>query len=195
METNSNMEKKMCAATAARTGKRCGRKAMPGSDYCATHGRAREKKVDVKKVSPKDDGLCERIEKMSNDPGLLNQIKTAVAAIKALLDEHLKQLDKVRISDAKGAAKEYTAALESHGKRIQSLAGELFEAIDRITKIDERQRKMMAPDEIRSLIMNINQRVKKAVEAGTPGEPPEELLNRLKSAFLEIETEEKDRWE
>ena len=215
METKGNEDKKMCAATASRTGKRCGHAALADSDFCAAHknkdlkkeaqtgGRKRPPlsepasaaaaaQPEMKKPSPKGNGLCKRIERMSHDPGLLNQIRTAVAAIKALLDEHLAQLDEVRMSDAEGAAEVYAAALESHGKRIQSLAGELFEAIDRISKIDERQRKLMTPDEIKTLIANIRERVIKAAEAAKPGEPPEALAGRLADAFESIEVSERE---
>jgi hypothetical protein len=208
MEPKSNHEKKMCAATASRSGIRCRRKPPAGDDYCATHRKANEQKTltaeaetpeqktqlvshELKKHVPKGNGLCKKIEKMSSDPELLSQIRMGVAAIKTLLDEHLQQLDEVRMSDAEGASEEYTAALESHGKRIQSLAGELFEAIDRISRVEERQRKLMTPDEIKALIANIRERVIRAAEESKSGEPPEALAQRLKEAFENIEVAER----
>ncbi|MFA6451103.1 MAG: hypothetical protein WCX65_16625 [bacterium] len=188
METKAEETKRKCLGYTKKTGGKCGRSAMPGAEYCATHMK---RDAGAKRALPKGEGLCVRIEQMVNDPGLLSQIKTGVAAIKALLDEHLAQLDEVRMSNANDAAEEYAAALESHGKRIQSLAGELFEAIDRISRVEERQRKLMKPDEIRTLIANIRERVIRAAEASKPGEPPEALARRMREAFENIEVSER----
>jgi hypothetical protein len=211
METNCEEKRTMCAALASRTGKRCGRAALPDMDYCASHKKQQEKfnterftflqpepatpteSADLKR--PVGNGLCGHIEKMSHDPALLNQIKMAVAAIKALLEEHLSRLDEVRMSDAENASKEYPAALKLHGRRIQSLAREWVEAIDRISKIEERERKIMTSEDIRGLIFNIRDRVIKAVEDAAPGEPQKDLVGRLKDAFIEIESSIKERWE
>ncbi len=190
METNGKEHPKKCAAISSRTRKQCGHAALAGSDFCASHG-GRAEAAPIAQSAQRRTGpverLRDRIEKMSLDPDQLHEIRTGVAAIKALLDEHLAALDAARLNDSADAAAEYTAALESHGKRIQSLAGDLFAAIDRITRVEERKKSLLSPEEAKAVLARLKAHVIGAIGAARPGERPDEIALKAAAAFESFE--------
>ncbi len=182
--------RKQCAATASRTGKRCGQYALKGSDYCGMH-KSHGTDADGQTVK-KGNGICKRVKRMTNEeePDHLKELRSAVAAIKALMDEHLSRLDEARKTMSETETKEYSSALESHGKRIQSLAGELFDAIEKLSKVEERKRLLLTPADVKRLFVAIKDRVVQAVADEGAGAEPEALAERIEAELESINMED-----
>ncbi len=193
--------KKTCAAFVKKTGLPCKNPACPGSDFCYLHRPGAgsdanpapeppEQAVTAQKPHEPCSGnsLHERIRYASGDPELM-ELRTGVAAIKTLLDEHISRLEEARAIDSLGDEEErdcYTRALESHGKRIQSLTSDLFAVIERFGKIEERQHRLLSADEVAVIIAEIKERVISAARDGEEGEPPDVLARRIAAAFESV---------
>ncbi len=137
--------------------------------------------------SGKEQGkLWERIKQMRRAE-TLPELKMVVNALRVLVEEHLEQLDEAR-SD--GAADEdgcYSSMLETHGKRIQSLIGELVATIERLGRIEDRKRMLLTAEEVAGIIEKVRDRVIAAVEACPWIERNEECPGRLADAFSSVE--------
>jgi hypothetical protein len=181
-----------CAAVAKRTGRRCGQRAVGGGLFCASH---RPKPDPANQDKPRSCAetvsrtprvtLRDRIVEISRDPDLL-ELGADVAAIRALMQEHVEQLDAAGQCENGDAAQKYSAALETHGKRIQSLTGDLFASIDRLTKIQERERLVLSAKEVEAVISHVKEGVVAAVESWPAGGSREELVKRLADAFESV---------
>jgi hypothetical protein len=163
MEERQEFENQ-CSAISKSTGKRCRQKAVKGSDSCWYHGGGKR--------------LIDRINARLDDPALM-ELKSGVATLRTLMDEHLARLDSIR----SGEIDSYNGALEIHGKRLQSLSGELFAAIDKVGRIEERQRRLMTGEEVAALVAELREKVIEAVETMDAGASPAELAGRLAMAF------------
>lgn len=184
-----------CNAITKKTGKPCRHKAMKGGEFCRRHRQGGGDPEDAgrlkRKVKRRRKSLRARVNVISHAPDLL-ELQTGVGALKALLEVHVAELDSARGTKNGDGAEEYCAALETHGKRIQSLTGDLFAVIDRLTKIKERERMVLTPEEAAALVARIKERVIQVVESAAPDEPREELARRLAEAFESIQIIEKD---
>lgn len=187
-----------CIAISKKTGKPCRHKAIKGGEFCRQHRRGGDDPEDagrlkrkVKRRRKRRKSLRARVDVISHAPDLL-ELQTGVGALKALLEVHVAELDSARGAENGSGAEEYCAALETHGKRIQSLTGDLFAVIDRLTKIKERERMVLTPEEAAALVSRIKERVIQVVESAAPEEPREELARRLAEAFESIQIIEKD---
>ncbi len=191
MLTNGKEPRKKCAAIASGTEMQCRQPALSGSEFCVSHGggAVETNAAPKRNRSGPQSGSClrDQIEQMSLDPDLLHEIRTGVAAIKALLDEHLAALDAARLCESEDTAEEYSAALESHGKRIQSLAGDLFAAIDRITRVEERKKSLLSPEEAKLVLARLKSHVIGAINAAQPGERPDAIALKAAAAFESFE--------
>ena len=126
--------------------------------------------------------LSTRIREMTGDTSLL-ELKEVVAIFRTLLWEHIACLDRIHEKSDSGSDDEYRDALEKYGKRIQSIAGDIVSAVDRLSRIDERQRRMLTPEEVKKLIRKLAARVIRAVETWEEGEPRSKLVRQLAEAF------------
>ncbi len=167
MEENQGFENQ-CSAVSKKTGKRCQHKAMRGSDKCAQHGG----------MAAGGKRLIDRITARRDDPALM-ELKSGIATLRTLMDEHLSRLDAIHA----GEIDSYNGALDIHGKRLQSLSGELFAAIDKVGRIEERQRRLMTGEEVAALVAELRERVIEAVETMDAGASPAEMAGRLAIAF------------
>ena len=189
-----DMQLDRCLASVKKTGNRCRKKVVRDGVFCPLHNKDLPIPVPEAGPSPesKEPSLRERVDDISQDPDLL-ELSKGVAAIKALLEEHIGQLDTARGRGGEDAANDYCSALETHGKRIQSLAGDLFKVIDRFSRIQERRRMVLEPEEVKGLIARIKERVIEAVESSVEGETREELARRLAAAFDSISIVEREQ--
>jgi len=167
MEENQGIENQ-CSEISEKTGEGCRQKASRESGRRAHHGG----------VAVRGKRLKDRINAWRDDPALM-ELKSGVATLRTLMDEHLSRLDMIR----SGEIDSYNGALDIHGKRLQSLSGELFAAIDKVGRIEERQRRLMTGEEVAALVAELRERVIEAMETMDAGASPAEMAGRLAIAF------------
>ena len=210
MHRKRTYELKKCAGTSSRTGEHCRQFAMRDSDFCQWHAGAheemgsdeaaaavaeagQEETPGAEEPLPENgNGLCVKIKRMSDEgeQDHIHELRTGVAAIRTLLEEHLARLDTARRSKTKTAAKEYSAALQSNGKRVQSLSGELVEAIERLSRVEDRMRKTLTPADVKRLLAVIRERVIRAVCDSKEDAGREALAKRIADEIESIKPEE-----
>jgi hypothetical protein len=202
MPEKKTERRKKCAGSIA-----CGQPAITGSDYCHWHAPAYREKEEAAAVAeagqeetpgaeepvPENgNGICVKVKRMSDEgeQDHIHELRTGVAAIRTLLEEHLTRLDKARRRKTKTSEKEYSAALESNGKRVQSLSGELVEAIERLSRVEERMRKTLTPADVKRLLAVIRERVIRAVCESKEDAGREALAKRISKELKSINIDE-----